>query len=472
MTPILNLFIQEGNTQKPNQTFAERWKSFSLKNSFWCHLPIIQPFVHLTYFQQLRSRDNKISQNQQDFVNFRESEKFSNLSLQEKQSNAIDFGRKNNQLLIKKKKLLATFLELKMLEAFLEAGPQFVFQISVMMQDGISSYNQIFTICTSAFSLIWASSELYLNFPTEVSRYWFLHTHVEEKFMFYSFQNYPYKESKFKEQVIIAFLMISNVLGRVLALAIVFAILKYYGIIPLLIMLTCLQVAATIESRYNQTKMLKGFLGILTSFISPCLIIKDGSQHMVVVGLVGSFFYLGMIWTLYFDAAYFRNIFPDSPVAIQCFHNISTDIIRTCPFNATSIEDCQRGFFAISNHHFFSACPEDFDEWFFLRIACIIATVFLCLSIFSVMFLHYLIDPVRRMMEATKVKINVWPEKNTNIKPFVKRIMDNEDYETVNDDAITSTGKSLLELAVQSRLLHFTDVCKWLYNFVSIVNPI
>ena len=88
------------------------------------------------------------------------------------------------------------------------------------------------------------------------------------------------------------------------------------------------------------------------------------------------------------------------------------------------------------------------------------------------LFIFHLIDPVRRMMEATKVKINVWPEKNTNIKPFVKRIMDNEDYETVNDDAITSTGKSLLELAVQSRLLHFTDVCKWLYNFVSIVNPI
>ena len=271
-------------------------------------------------------------------------------------------------------------------------------------------------------------------------------------------QNYAYKESKFKEQVIIAFLMISNVLGRVLALAIVFAILKYYGIIPLVIMLIVLQVAATIESRYNQTKMLKGFLGILTSFISPCLIIKDGSKHMVVVGLVGSFLYLGMIWTLYFDAAYFRNIFPDSPVAIQCFHNISTDIIRTCPFNATSIEDCQRGFFAISNHHFFSACPESFDEWYFLRIACIIATVFLCISIFSVMFLHHLIDPVRRMMEATKVKINIWPEKNINIKDFVKQIMEGEDYEKVNEEAVNCTAKSLLELSVQSRLLHFTKV--------------
>ena len=168
MNAKLHILLQEGNIQKTNQTFAERWKSFSLKNSFWCHLPFIQPFVHLTYFQQLRSRDNKISQNQQEFVDFRESEKFSNMSLKEKQEKAIRFGRNNNERLRSKKELLATFLELKMLEAFLEAGPQFVFQISVMMQDGISSYNQIFTIYTSAFSLIWASSELYLNFPTEV----------------------------------------------------------------------------------------------------------------------------------------------------------------------------------------------------------------------------------------------------------------------------------------------------------------
>ena len=67
-----------------------------------------------------------------------------------------------------KNDLLATFLDLKLLEAFLEAGPQLAFQISVMVQDGISSDTQIFTTITSALSLTWASSELFLKYPTEV----------------------------------------------------------------------------------------------------------------------------------------------------------------------------------------------------------------------------------------------------------------------------------------------------------------
>ena len=79
---------------------------------------------------------------------------------------------------------------------------------------------------------------------------------------------------------------------------------------------------------------------------------------------------------------------------------------------------------------------QSFDEWFFLRIICVMVTVFLCLSIFSIVFLHHLIDPVRRMMEGSKVRINIWPEKDMNIKPFVKQIMEGEAYDDVNNAAI------------------------------------
>ena len=81
---------------------------------------------------------------------------------------AFKYGHSNHNNLKEKNTLLATFLDLKLLEAFLEAGPQFAFQISVILQDGISSGTQIFTIVTSALSLTWASSELYLKYPTEV----------------------------------------------------------------------------------------------------------------------------------------------------------------------------------------------------------------------------------------------------------------------------------------------------------------
>ena len=145
-----------------------KWTKFSIGGSFLCHIPIIQPMVHFTYFTELRNLDNQLAENQQKYVKFRDSIRRNNKSLDEKQNEAYTFGRTNSQHLNAKKTLLATFLELKLLEAFLEAGPQFVFQLGVMMQDGVSSYNQIITICTSAFSLIFASSELFLKHPTEV----------------------------------------------------------------------------------------------------------------------------------------------------------------------------------------------------------------------------------------------------------------------------------------------------------------
>ena len=80
-----------------------------------------------------------------------------------------EMGQINHKAQTEKKTLLAKFMDLKLLEAFLEAGPQLVFQIMVVMQDGMTSNNQWITILTSALSLTWSSAELYLKYPTEVS---------------------------------------------------------------------------------------------------------------------------------------------------------------------------------------------------------------------------------------------------------------------------------------------------------------
>ena len=161
-------------TFQSNESLLVKWTHFSVNGSFLCHIPIIQPLVHFTFFKQLRLVDNKIYKNHDDYVSFREEttfEKRSERELPEKVEEAYSYGRKNLTYQTEKKKLLAKFLEMKLLEAFLEAGPQFVFQIVVMLQDGITGYNQILAVCTSAFSLIWASSELYLKYPTEVKFY-------------------------------------------------------------------------------------------------------------------------------------------------------------------------------------------------------------------------------------------------------------------------------------------------------------
>ena len=113
--------------------------------------------------------DKKIQKNQKEYTNFATNLDSNESSLKDKRKEALDYGKKNDENLVEKNTLLATFMDLKLLEAFLEAGPQFAFQISVILQDGISSDTQIVTIVTSALSLTWASSELYLKYQTEVS---------------------------------------------------------------------------------------------------------------------------------------------------------------------------------------------------------------------------------------------------------------------------------------------------------------
>ena len=131
-------------------------------------MPILQPFVHCTFFNELRNHDNKIQDNQDSYSKFATGLESNDKTLEKKVEDAFQYGRNNRDHLVKKNNLLTTFLDLKLLEAFLEAGPQLAFQISVIIQDGISSKTQILTIITSALSLTWASSELFLKYPTEV----------------------------------------------------------------------------------------------------------------------------------------------------------------------------------------------------------------------------------------------------------------------------------------------------------------
>ena len=113
--------------------------------------------------------DKRIQENQKEYTNFATRLDLKEGTLEDEVNQALAYGKKNHKNLGDKNTLLATFMDLKLLEAFLEAGPQFAFQISVILQDGISSDTQIVTIATSALSLTWASSELYLKYQTEVS---------------------------------------------------------------------------------------------------------------------------------------------------------------------------------------------------------------------------------------------------------------------------------------------------------------
>ena len=62
------------------------------------------------------------------------------------------------------------------------------------------------------------------------------------------------------------------------------------------------------------------------------------------------------------------------------------------------------------------------------------------------------------MMEGRRIGIDTWPEKDASIKPFILKIMNGGDFETVDKESIDTTQRSLLELSVQCRLLQFTEV--------------
>ena len=64
--------------------------------------------------------------------------------------------------------LIGQFMDLKLYEAFLEGGPQSIVQLMIVMQGGLTSYFQIFTIATSLLSFTLAATEIYLRYPTKV----------------------------------------------------------------------------------------------------------------------------------------------------------------------------------------------------------------------------------------------------------------------------------------------------------------
>ena len=61
------------------------------------------------------------------------------------------------------------------------------------------------------------------------------------------------------------------------------------------------------------------------------------------------------------------------------------------------------------------------------------------MSLLSLAYLHWIIDPVRRMMEGRRIGIDTWPEKDASIKPFILKIMNGGDFETVDKESIDTT---------------------------------
>ena len=80
----------------------------------------------------------------------------------------LKIAKKVEKIKIHRTYLIGQFMDLKLYEAFLEGGPQSIVQLMIVMQGGLTSYFQIFTIATSLLSFTLAATEIYLRYPTKV----------------------------------------------------------------------------------------------------------------------------------------------------------------------------------------------------------------------------------------------------------------------------------------------------------------
>ena len=271
-----------------------------------------------------------------------------------------------------------------------------------------------------------------------------------------SFQEYETKESGILEQLVISIIMMPNIIGRALCLGVIFGLVKMFGVLILIVMFISQVILSSLEGFVVKCKITSRMcLAIFTSFTSPCLIVKEQSKHFLVNGISGSILYIIATWTIYLIVSTYGNIFPDTSLTLECHQNVTTNSTMRCPINANTTDDCFSGFFHISKQQRFTICPE--DQWYLLWIISWIITGFMIVSLASVAFLHYLIDNEKRLMSFRRIGIDTCPEREASIKQYIIDIMDGK-FKEVEKVAKEATGRSVLELMIQSKRIHLTKV--------------
>ena len=235
-----------------------------------------------------------------------------------------------------------------------------------------------------------------------------------------------------------------------------FGVMRLYGSLFLMIVYVFKVIILTLETIISKSKITSTmFLSLLLSFISPCLTVAEQSKHFLVNGISGSILYIIAMWSIYLIVSTYGNIFPDTSLTLECHQNVTTNSTMRCPINANTTDDCFSGFFHISKQQRFTICPE--DQWYLLWIISWIITGFMIVSLASVAFLHYLIDNEKRLMSFRRIGIDTCPEREASIKQYIIDIMDGK-FKEVEKVAKEATGRSVIELMIQSKHIHLTKV--------------
>ena len=163
------------------QSYKKNWRypliklRYTIKSSDFAWVMQFPLFQQLAYFAILfelyeidkEEKDTK-KENSKLVKNFVDIEP----SKSDKKSNekrTMLFAKQFNKLNEKKIKVMNDFLHMKLFEAFLEAAPQAVLQMMIVLRRGFSGPMDVFTILTSILSLTMCSTKLFWKYPTQVS---------------------------------------------------------------------------------------------------------------------------------------------------------------------------------------------------------------------------------------------------------------------------------------------------------------
>ena len=134
-------------------------------------LSIFRPFIHFAYLVELKFIDEDLKQNFNNYVRFADKliENVQKINNEEDKLKLMRFGENNEKLLNQRDLLRSQFFSEKLYETFFENCPQGMLQLMIIMQSGVTSYFQYFTICTSILSFSLSAVEMLLLNPTKVS---------------------------------------------------------------------------------------------------------------------------------------------------------------------------------------------------------------------------------------------------------------------------------------------------------------
>ena len=359
-----------------------------------CHIPLVQPFIHAFCLKELMAAKHEMERSF-DFYSRFDPDLITDENRKDYQEDVQEAAYDYVQAKEKYLKLMTDFQKMKLFEAFGESAPQAALQIGIVLQTGTLSTTQIFTICTSLFSLTLGGSEILLMMATKDKQI---------------------KDASLKTKWIIVFpAMFVVVVARILSVSLFMSYSKGYillGILAFILM------SLGINFHHMLRDPSEVLLGTLTNLFTPAIVIQEGSGFYKQSAIASSLLHILGLFSLLFLVI--ENTFNNCPITqlnrnspiIHCFHQRNLkgvqllrckwpqDLNSSCTsvfknYNNYETLNCTSNLISIDQEYDVTFCGESMPWWLPLALVC---GIFIILHIIGIVLINQVLcktlDPI------------------------------------------------------------------------------